>query len=399
MFGVTTAIGATAFLDEDPGVRHARLQLIWGLIGEVWGWLVLAAIVFGGFSPRLRDLAYRLTGRRLGTLSPYIVLLSVLLAMLSAPVDFYRGYVIEHEFGLSNQDFWAWASDYAKGLGVAVVSGLITFNLVYWIVRKSPRRWWLYGATAVVILSVVIAALAPVLITPLFNKFEPLQDQDLRARILALSERGGVQVADVLQVDMSRQTNAANAYFIGIGPTKRIVLGDTLLANFSGDEVLTVVAHEMGHQAHGDIWRSIGVGAIFFFAGFYVLYRILGPLIRRSERRIGFSRLEDAASLPLVLLLIGLLFFVAQPVENTFSRNIEHEADRFALDLTHQNEDYASALEKLGRINLSDPDPPAWIELIFYSHPSLKKRIEFAESYRPWAQPSDLQRLAPELSR
>ncbi|MCL5263855.1 MAG: M48 family metallopeptidase [Chloroflexi bacterium] len=373
---------------DDPGVRHSRLQLIWGLVGAIWQWIVLAAIVFGGLSPRLRDLARRLSGGRLGSLTPYVILLTVLLAVFGAPIAFYREYIIEHEFGLSNQDVWSWLGDSAKGLGVGIVTSLIIFNLIYFLVRRSPRRWWLYGAGVVIAFSVVMATLEPVLVTPLFNKFEPLRDQALKSRILAEADRGGVSVADVLQADMSRQTKAANAYFIGIGPTKRIVLWDTLLDNFSGDEVLTIVAHEMGHQVHNDIWRSIGVGAVFFLVGFYLLYRVLGPLIGRFKDRFGFSRLEDVASLPLALLLVGLLFFAAQPVQNTFSRYIEHEADRYALDLTHQNDVYANALDKLGRVNVSDPDPPAWIEFLFYSHPSLKKRIEFAREYRPWAERS-----------
>ena len=127
---------------EDPGVRHSRLKLIWGLIGEVWGWIVLAAIVFGGLSPRLRDFARRLTGGRIGSLSPYVILLSVLLAVLNGPITYYNDYVIEHQFGLSNQNFWSWLGDSAKSLGVGIVISLIVFNLVYWLVRRSPRRWW-----------------------------------------------------------------------------------------------------------------------------------------------------------------------------------------------------------------------------------------------------------------
>ncbi|MBI4318244.1 MAG: M48 family metallopeptidase [Chloroflexi bacterium] len=369
---------------EDPGVRHTRLQLIWGLLGQLWSWIVLAAIVFGGLSPRLREAARHLTGGWLGTLGPYVVLLTALQWLFGAPVSFYRGYLIEHEFGLSNQDFWAWLGDAAKGLGVRIAISLVIVHLVYLIVRKSPRRWWVWSATLVVVFTVVISTLAPVVITPLFNKFEPLQDRELRQRVLELAQRGGVEVSDVLEMDMSRQTNAANAYFIGIGPTKRIVLADTLLANFTPDEVLTVVAHEMGHQVHEDIWRAIAAGAVFFYFAFYVLYRILDPVIRRFATRFGFSRLYDPASLPLVLLLLGLIFFVAQPIQNGYSRYIEHEADRYALDITRQNEAYASALEKLGRLNVADPDPPAWMEFLFYSHPSEKKRIEFAQQYAPW---------------
>jgi STE24 endopeptidase len=191
-------------------------------------------------------------------------------------------------------------------------------------------------------------------------------------------------VDGVQQMDMSRQTQAANDYFIGIGPTIRIVLADTLLEKFNTEEVLTIVAHEMGHQYHEDIWRMIGGGSVLFLVAFYVLFRSLDPLIRRFHHRLGFSRLDDPASLPLALLLVGLLFFVTQPIQNGFSRYIEREADRYALELTHDNEVYAGALDKLGQVNVSDPDPPGWIEFMFLTHPSLKHRIDFAQTYRPW---------------
>lgn len=379
----TTTISTTTHFTEDPGVRHSRLQLIWGLVGQIWGWAVLAVLLLAGWSPRLRDVAARWTGNRIGSLIPYVVLLSALLTLLGLPIAYYRGFVIEHEFGLSNQTFWAWLEDLSKGFALNLIGSVILFSLVYLFVSRFPRRWWLYSAALVIFFTVVIATIAPVVIAPLFNKFEPLQDQGLKQEVLQLADRGGVEVADVLQVDMSRQTNAANAYFTGIGPTKRIVLGDTLLANFTKDEILTIVAHEMGHQVHNDLWRGIGVGVIFFLVGFYLLYRIAELTVSRFGLRLGFRQMKDSASLPLILLLIGIISFLAQPAENTFSRYVEHEADVYSLNLTHMNDAYADALKKLGEINVSDPDPPEWIEFIFYTHPSLRKRIDFARSYRP----------------
>ena len=371
----------TVTAEEDPGVRHSRLQLIWGLVGEIWGWAVLATILFTGLSPRIEQVAAHLFHNRLGTLVPFVALLSLVLSLIGLPIAYYRGFVIEHEFGLSNQTLFAWLSDYGKSFGLALAGNLILFGLVYLFIRRYSNRWWLYSAILVIVFSVIIAGLAPVVISPLFNKFEPIQDQGLRQRIMTLACNGGVEVADVLQTDMSRQTKAANAYFTGIGPTKRIVLGDNLLANFTDDEILTVVAHEMGHQVHNDLWRGLGAGAILFLVGFYVLHRSARLLVSRFGARFGFKTLADSASLPLLLLLFGIISFLMGPVQNAFSRYIEHEADAYAIELTGKNEAYASALQKLGVVNVADPNPPEWIEFVFYSHPSLKKRIEFAQGY------------------
>jgi STE24 endopeptidase len=380
---------------EDPGVRHSRMQLVWSLVEQFWGWAVLLAILITGLSPRLSRGAARLASGRLGSLLPYVILLNVILTLVDLPIAYYRGFVIEHDFGLSNQTPWTWMADFGKSFAITLLGNLLLFALVYLFIRRSPRRWWLYSASLVIIFSVVIAGIAPIFINPLFNKFEPLQDQALRQKILTLAHEGGIDVADVLQVDMSRQTKAANAYFTGIGPTQRIVLGDNLLTNFTDDEILTVVAHEMGHQVHGDLWRGLGVGALFFLVGFYVLYRAAGALVARFGSKFGFQELAASASLPMLVLLFSVVYFLAGPALNTYSRHLEHEADLYALQLTHKNEAYASALKKLEVLNVSDPNPPEWIEFLFYTHPSSQKRIEFALSYQRPSSPPNAKSRAP----
>lgn len=367
---------------DDPKVRHSRTQLAWSLVATVWGWIVLAAILFSGLSPRLRQLATDLTGNRLGNVVPYLALLTIITAILSLPLDYYRGFVIEHEFGLSNQTPWSWLADTGKWLALTLIAGVALVWPVYALIRRSPKHWWLYSSGIVALFAFVVAAIYPLIVAPLFNDLKPLSDPVLKEHIVSLADRGGIEVADVVQIDMSRQTKAANAYFAGIGPSQRIVLADTLLANFSDQEIVTVVGHEMGHQAHNDLWRGLGAAVILTLVAAYVVYRIGSAAVRRFEARFGFSDLSDSASLPLLLLLVSLVTFFGQPVQNTFSRHMEREADAYTLELTQDSEAYAQALSKLGEVNLSDPNPPEWIEFCFYTHPSLSKRIEFAKSYR-----------------
>lgn len=368
--------------DDDPGIRHSRLQLTWGLIATLWSWIVLAALLLSGLSPRLRDAAAKLAGNRLGSVIPYVVVLTVVTTILDWPLAFYRGFVIEHEFGLSNQTVWTWLEDSAKGLSLAVVSNLVVFGTVYLFIRRCPRRWWLCFSSLVIVVAIIGTAVYPLIIAPLFNEFQPLGDEDLKHQVLSLADSADVEVADVLQMDMSRQTKAANAYFTGIGPTQRIVVADTLLANFSDREILTVVGHEMGHQVHNDLWRALGVAAVLLCLAGYVLYRASGVTVSRFAGRLGFKDVADSASLPLLVLLVAVLIFIGGPIVNTFSRYCEHQADAYTLELTGDNEAYANALTKFGRVNLSDPDPPRWVEILFYTHPSLKRRIDFARAYR-----------------
>jgi STE24 endopeptidase len=231
-------------------------------------------------------------------------------------------------------------------------------------------------------LTVVLANLAPVLILPLFNKFEPLKDQALAERIKALAAAQGVTISDVLQMDMSKRTRKANAMFTGLGNTKRIVLGDTLLDEFTPDEIEVVIAHELGHQVHGDIWKLIGLGALTTTLISWLVHRLIGPLTARFGPRFGLDPAQgaaDVAALPLLGLLLGAVSLALAPAQNAISRNlVEREADRYALDLTGNRAAFVGAMEKLGRMNLADPQPPALVKYLLYSHPPLQERIDFA---------------------
>ncbi len=376
--------------DRERARRYSRTRQWLILAGMLWSTAISAVGLATGLSAGLRDRAAGIAPRRLGPTMPYTLGAIVLSALASLPLSYLSSFVLERRYGLSNQSRRAWLGDQAKRLGVGVALGLPLAQAVYWVMRRYPRRWWMILSTLTVPFTVVLGSLAPVLILPLFNRFEPLKDRALAERIKRLAASQGVQVADVLQMDMSRQTNKANAFFTGFGRTRRIVLGDTLLQEFTPDEVEVVMAHELAHQVHRDLWKGIGVGTLSTVVTSYVVKRLAPPLIRRWGPRFGLDveqGVGDVAAMPLLALLLGLVSLLLSPLQNAWSRRlVEHAADRYALDLTRNPRAFVGAMEKLGRMNLADPAPPALVKHLLYSHPPLQERIDFGRSYE---EPSD----------
>jgi STE24 endopeptidase len=296
------------------------------------------------------------------------------------PVAFFGDHEVERRFGLTKQSAGGWLGDQLKSLLVGALLQTPLLTAAYAVIRRWPRDWWLIIAGASVPLTVALGNLAPVLLMPLFNTFQPLRDEPLAARVQSLAARSGVRISDVYEMDMSRQSEKPNAMFTGLGNTKRIVLGDTLLERFSSDEVEAVVAHELGHQVHGDIWRLIGFGASAGFGTAWLLSRIAPRVVRRTRQRTGVSDLADEASLPVLALLMTAMGFVLMPVQAAFSRALERRADRFAVELTGNGEAYAKAMERLAAQALADPDPPRPVVVMLYSHPPIAERIRAARN-------------------
>ena len=370
---------------RERAIRYSRIRQWLVLAGMLWSGATSAFTIVTGLSARLRDQATRVAPERVGAPIPYTFAAAVLSFLASLPLSYYSGYVVEHQYDLSNQSRRSWLGEELKGLGVGLVLSLPIVQGVYWVVGRFPRRWWAVLSALTVPFTVLLVNLAPVLILPLFNKFEPLRDRDLADRIRELAESQGVHVSDVMQMDMSRQTKKANAFFTGLGNTKRIVLADTLLDEFTPDEVEIVLAHELSHQVRRDLWKLIGLGALTTTMVSYLVHRAAPPLIRRIGPRYRLDvdkGVEDVAALPLLALLAGGTSLVLLPIQNAISRTfVEHPADRFALDLTRKRGAFVSAMEKLGRMNLSNPRPSRLIKWLMYDHPTLQERIDFGRSY------------------
>jgi STE24 endopeptidase len=370
---------------RERAIRYSRTREWLVLVGMVWsGAASVLALVTGG-SARLRDLARRLAPGKLGPVMPY-TLASMILAFLSSlPLSYYGGYAVEQRYDLSNQTRRAWLLEQLKGLGVGAVLGLPIVQTVYWIFRRFPRYWWAILSGLTIPFSVVLVNLAPVLILPLFNKYQPLKDRELVDRIKALAAGEGVKVSDVLQMDMSKQTKKPNAFFTGVGNTKRIVLADTLLESFTADEVEVVLAHELAHQVHRDLWKGIVLGALTTVVTLFSAHRLVPRLVGRFGARWGLETergVEDVAALPLLTLVTGTMSLALSPFVNAWTRSsVEHAADRYALELTNKPAAFVSAMEKLGRLSLSDPKPPAIVKHFLYNHPPLQERIEYGRSF------------------
>ncbi len=307
-------------------------------------------------------------------------------SLVNLPWSFYLGFVRAHDYGLSTQPIGDFVADELKStalslaLFVAVVTGL------YVVIRRWPQRWWIAAGLAVLPLMLVLALIVPVWVDPLFHEYGSMSDQALEAQIVALAERAGVDGSRVYEVDMSRETRALNAYVTGLLDTKRIVLWDTLLARLQADEVLAVMAHEIGHYALGHVLQGLAVAAGLTFLGLAFVAAAIRQVIPRFTGRFGISRLDDPASLPVLILLAQLASFALTPVGYAFSRHIEHEADRFALEITHDNHAAARAFVALQRENLGFPRPSMLHTFFRSTHPSLGERIDFCNSYRPWSQ-------------
>jgi STE24 endopeptidase len=348
--------------------------------------LISLLILFSGLAAKIRDVAINLGRSRWVQLLVVLTLYTLLAYALTFPMIWYDTFALEHQYQLSNQGFAGWLGDQGKALMVGIVFlGVVPILwLVYTAIARSPRRWWLWLGLGTLPLIVAATLIEPLVVDPLFNKFAPLQDHKLEARILDLAERAGIPGRKVYQVDKSAQTKKYNAYVNGFGVSQRIVLWDTTLQGMEEDEILFVTGHEIGHYALGHIWRGIAITSAASLLLFWITARIAGWAVRRFGDAWGFDHLADPASLPLLAATLTLVVTVSQPVIHSVSRSIEREADIYGLEITRDNDAAARAFMKLGAQNRSNPEPPAWVRFWLYSHPTLSERVTLASSYRPW---------------
>ncbi|HEX2203422.1 MAG TPA: M48 family metallopeptidase [Longimicrobium sp.] len=370
---------------SEKAVRYHRSGNVLWVIGTLWGLLVPAVILFSGLSAKIRDRARRIgRGGWFLTLVLYGAAYTLLTFAVDLPLAYYTGFVREHAYGLSNQSAGAWWGDTFKALAIGIVGLALTLWIPYLLLRKSPRRWWLYTSLALVPLVVFFIWLAPVVIDPVFDRFGPMKDRALEARILALADRAGIEGGRVYEVAKREDTNAVNAYVTGFGPSKRIVLWDTLLEKMDERETLFVMGHEMGHYVLRHVVWTLALAVIGIFASFWAVHAGAGWLIGKYRHRFGFDTLADPASYPLLILITSVVGLLATPPLLAFARHLEHEADRFGLELTRDNHAAARAFVKLQQENLAVPYPGPVYTFFQESHPSLGHRVEFANEYRPW---------------
>jgi len=369
---------------SEQAMRYYRSGNVLWFVEQAWSIAVLVVLLATGLSASLRNAARRVGRNWFFTIVAYFVLFTVVTTIVDLPLSYYTEYVRQHAYGLSNQTFGKWFGDTLKSLAVACVVGALVMWVPYLLLRRSPRRWWLYTAIALVPFIVLANLVAPIWIAPLFNKFEPMQDKALEQKILTLADRAGIEGSRVYQVNKSVDTKTLNAYVAGLFGTKRIVLWDTTLKRMTDRELLFVMGHEMGHYVLHHVWQAIAFSVLVLAASLYVAYRTADAVIARYGSRWGFTSLADVASLPLLLLLMSAFGLVVTPLELAFTRHLEHEADRFGLEITQTNHSAGTAFVKLQQDALANPRPGVLYKIFRESHPPLGERIDFANQYHPW---------------
>lgn len=358
--------------------EYARIRRRLMLVSLALSGAYAFAWLLPGWSARLRDILQTLTSAPWLQVLGFGAVFGGLYALINLPLSYYEGFVLPHRYGLSNQTHRGWVSDQVKGGLIGAVLGGLMLVILYTVLRLAPDTWWLWAAGLLLLFTVLLANLAPVVLYPLFYKFTPLGEEyaDLAERLTRLAEQAGTRVQGVYKFDMSRRTKAANAALTGLGKTRRIILGDTLLEEFSADEIETVLAHELAHHVHRDIPLGIAFESVTTLVGLYLAH--LG--LQWGVRYFGFQGVWDIATLPLFMSVMGLYGLITLPLGNAFSRWRERRADAYALRATGKPRAFASALTRLANQNLADADPESWVEWLLYSHPALGKRIEMARS-------------------
>ena len=368
-----------ATTDSPDARRYNRIHRWLGIADFILGFGLLIVVLLTGWTGALRDIAYG-TAYQNYTLAVffYVLMLMVIGKLLGAGLDYYS-FRLEHRYHLSNQSLTAWLLDEAKGFLVGLVLGGIVVELLYSILRHFPQRWWLVSWAVFLGLFVLLAQLAPVILFPIFYKFEPLDNEDLKQRLVHLGERAGTRVRGVYKWNLSEKSKKANAALTGLGSTRRIILADTLLNNFSPDEIEAVLAHELGHHVHRHILKSIGMQAATTFVGFWAANWVLHYAVDRLHM---FETLSDFANLPLLVLVSTVLSVLLLPALNAYSRYNERQADRYAFESIANVDPFISSMNKLAEQNLAERSPSKWVEWLFHSHPAISRRVAAA---RAWA--------------
>jgi len=363
--------------DSPEARRYNQIRRWLGIADFAIGLIFLIVLLATRWSDWLRDLAERWGFRNYSlSLFIYLLLLLAISKMLGVGLDYY-GFRLERGFKLSNQKFASWVWDETKGFLVGLLLASIVVELLYFTIRQWPQHWWVLAWALFMGLFILLAQLAPVVLFPIFYKFEPLENEDLRRRLVVLGERAGTRVRGVYRWKLSEKSKKANAALTGLGATRRIILADTLLDNYSAEEIEAVLAHELGHHVHRHILKSILVQAGITFVGFWAANWTLHFAIDQRW----FLQLSDFANLPLLALVSVVLSFLLMPALNAYSRFNERQADRYAFESIASVEPFISSMNKLAVQNLAERTPSPWVEWLFYSHPSISRRLAAAQEW------------------
>ena len=370
-------------MNEDKSTRYHRLRRRADLLGTAVAGLLLLGLALSGGAHRLRELAAAVAQWLPGgleevmTVAVMTILVVLILQIVEFPFAYYQGHLLEHRYGLSTQSAGHWLADQAKGVALGIVLAVAGASVVYLTLRQSPDHWWWMSAAVFAAATIVLARIAPVVLLPIFYKFKPLDRPALVDRLMALATRARTDVVGVFEWVLSGHTRKANAALAGMGRTRRILLSDTLLADYSEDEIEVILAHELAHHVHSDLWRGIAVQSVALTGGFFVA----NVALRAFADRLGLRGISDPAGLPVLALAGGAWSFVVMPIANAGSRAQERAADRYALQTTRNVDAFVTAMKRLSQQNLAEEYPSPVVRWLFYSHPPIRERIDAARAF------------------
>ena len=365
--------------------EYARIRRRLSLIGLGISALGVLVLLLSGLGNWLRDILQLPTwlgwqpvaGWHPLQILAYFLVIYLVYEIITAPLSYYS-YILSLRYGISTMSRRAWAADQMKGLALGIVLEAAVIELMYALLAFQPQSWWLWVALILIFFSVVMANLAPVLIMPIFYTFTPLPEGELTERLLALVKRANTRVRGVFTMHLSNKTTAANAAVMGLGNTRRIVIGDTMLDKYTIDEVEVVLAHELGHHVHKDMWKLLLSQSLLMLGGLYLANLAFHWAVETQHYYPGFA---DPSTLPFLFALLGIFGLVVMPIGNGLSRAIEYQADEYALQVTHKVEAFKSAMTRLANQNLAEVEPAPIVELLFHSHPSIRKRLQHADEF------------------
>jgi STE24 endopeptidase len=335
-------------------------------------------------SAKIRDFSQKFGNRWYFTLAIYFTIFTLANFLIFAPLYYYRYYLLEHDFGFSNQSFFGWLTEYSIKQTVTFILGCLFLWVPYLLLRKSPKRWWLYTSFLMVPFMALVLLVFPIYVLPLLDNFSEMKNKDLEAKVFQLANRAGIEGTRIYEVEKSDDTKSMDAYMAGIFNTKRIVLSDNIIKGMNEDELLFVTGHEMAHYVLGHSARKVIILPLMFFVSLFLIYKTSTYLTKRFGKKWGISELSDPAAMPLLSLVLGMSIFILNPFFLWDSRNQEHEAQRFALELTRNNRACATFLTKTVKEELSNPRPSQLVTIFQRQHPPLGELIDFCNEYKPW---------------
>jgi Zn-dependent protease with chaperone function len=371
----------------------AKVRLRTRFVELFYGLLVLLVVLWWKLAPKYRDWAEKATSKRFVQVLIFAPLIALTIDVLSLPTGIYDNW-LDRRYGLSVQGWASWFWDWAKGELISIIITIIVVWILYWAIRKWPRGWWFAFWLVTIPLILALIFIQPLVIDPMFHKFEPLQAKDpaLTGELEKMVQRAGESIPPerMFWMGAGEKTTELNAYVTGFGASKRIVVWDTTIAKLNTPQIVFVAGHEMGHYVLHHIPKGLAFAELVLLILFYLGYRLIGWMLARWGPGWGIRALDDWASFPALLLLISILATVAGPVFTNFSRHLEHQADQYGLEVTHgltpdSGQVAAQSFNILGDVDLSDPDPKPWYVFLFYDHPAIPDRIQFCLHYNPWA--------------